>query len=209
MAQPWHAFACARRGGETGVTADRDKIEFRLFRSSSIFNITLREELFSLPKQNQTMHPYPGFTALVTWVKFRGEKLKATLPLETRSRWDWSYWKHMLINQIVTLKLECTCRSFLDKASYYVRVLLHSLCWHLLRTRKLSTSPQTVKQLYWHSRTKDEISSDTALGHRSHGLLLVGSWGWGEDHVDNRVQEHTCVCACVRARACLCKRGCV
>ena len=38
--------------GKTGVTADRDKIEFRLFNSSSIFNITLREELFSLPKQN-------------------------------------------------------------------------------------------------------------------------------------------------------------
>ena len=33
--------------GKTGVTADRDKIEFRLFNSSSIFNITLREELFS------------------------------------------------------------------------------------------------------------------------------------------------------------------
>jgi len=28
--------------GKTGVTADRDKIEFRLFNSSSIFNITLR-----------------------------------------------------------------------------------------------------------------------------------------------------------------------
>ena len=32
--------------GKTGVTADRDKIEFRMFNSSSIFNITLREELF-------------------------------------------------------------------------------------------------------------------------------------------------------------------
>jgi len=31
--------------GKTEVTADRDKIEFRLFNSSSIFNITLREEL--------------------------------------------------------------------------------------------------------------------------------------------------------------------
>ena len=38
--------------GKTGVTADRDKIEFRLFNSKSIFNITLREELFSLPKRN-------------------------------------------------------------------------------------------------------------------------------------------------------------
>jgi len=28
--------------GKTGVTADRDKIEFRLFNSSSILNITLR-----------------------------------------------------------------------------------------------------------------------------------------------------------------------
>jgi len=33
--------------GKTGVTADRDKIEFRLFNNSSIFNIILREELFS------------------------------------------------------------------------------------------------------------------------------------------------------------------
>ena len=38
------ACVCA---GKTGVMADRDKIEFRLFISSSIFNITLREELFS------------------------------------------------------------------------------------------------------------------------------------------------------------------
>ena len=37
-----------QEGGKTGVTADRDKIEFRLFNYSSIFNITLREELFSL-----------------------------------------------------------------------------------------------------------------------------------------------------------------
>ena len=52
--------------GKTEVTADRDKIEFRLFNSSSIFNMTLREELFSLPKRNQTMNSYPGFMALVT-----------------------------------------------------------------------------------------------------------------------------------------------
>ena len=32
--------------GKTGVTADRDKIEFGLFNSSLIFNITLREELY-------------------------------------------------------------------------------------------------------------------------------------------------------------------
>ena len=38
--------------GKTGVTADRDKIEFRLFNSGSIFNVTLREELFSSPKGN-------------------------------------------------------------------------------------------------------------------------------------------------------------
>jgi len=31
--------------------ADRDKIEFRLFNSNSIFNITLLEELLSSPKQ--------------------------------------------------------------------------------------------------------------------------------------------------------------
>ena len=52
--------------GKTGVTADRDKIEFRLFNSSSIFNITLREELFSLPKQNPIVYSCPGFMALVT-----------------------------------------------------------------------------------------------------------------------------------------------
>ena len=46
------AAGCSGSPGKTGVTADRDKIEFRLFNSSSIFNITLREELFSLPKQN-------------------------------------------------------------------------------------------------------------------------------------------------------------
>jgi len=37
-----------KRKGKTGVTADSD----RMFNSSSIFDITLREELFSLPKQN-------------------------------------------------------------------------------------------------------------------------------------------------------------
>jgi len=42
--------------GKTGVTADRDKIEFRLFNSSSIFNINLREELlFTVAKQ---IHAY-------------------------------------------------------------------------------------------------------------------------------------------------------
>ena len=50
-----HAFACAREIGKAGVTADRDKIEPRLFISSSIFNITLREELFSLPKIKPNM----------------------------------------------------------------------------------------------------------------------------------------------------------
>ena len=47
---------------KTGVTADRDKIEFRLFNSGSIFKITLREELFSSPKQNQ-----PSCLVLVSW----------------------------------------------------------------------------------------------------------------------------------------------
>jgi len=41
--------------GKTGVTANRDKIEFRLFNSSSIFNITLREELLSSLK-HKTNH---------------------------------------------------------------------------------------------------------------------------------------------------------
>jgi len=68
--------------GKTEVTADRDKIQFRLFNSSSIFNITLLKELFSLPKKTQTMHFYPGFMALVTWVKFLGEKLGLKIELE-------------------------------------------------------------------------------------------------------------------------------
>jgi len=59
------ADALTKRG-KTGVTADRDKIEFRLFNSSSIFNITLREELFSLPKQNLIMNSCPGFMTLVS-----------------------------------------------------------------------------------------------------------------------------------------------
>jgi len=50
------------KSGKTGVTADRDKIEFRLFNSSSIFDISLREELFSLPKQTQ-----PCILVLVSW----------------------------------------------------------------------------------------------------------------------------------------------
>jgi len=54
--------AVSRTPGKTKVTADRDKIEFRLFNSSSIFNITLREELFSLPKKNQ-----PCCLVLVSW----------------------------------------------------------------------------------------------------------------------------------------------
>jgi len=45
--------------GKTGVTADRDKIEFRLFNSSSIFHITLREELFSY--RSKTNH------AVLSW----------------------------------------------------------------------------------------------------------------------------------------------
>jgi len=61
-----HVFFVRMRAEKTGVTADRDKIEFRLFNSSSIFNITLREELFSLPKQNQIMNYFSGFMALVT-----------------------------------------------------------------------------------------------------------------------------------------------
>ena len=35
---------------KTKVTADRDKIEFRLFSSSSIFNITNQEDVISSPK---------------------------------------------------------------------------------------------------------------------------------------------------------------
>ena len=51
---------------KTGVTADRDKIEFRLFNSSLIFYIILREELLYSLKQNQIMHTCPDFMVLVT-----------------------------------------------------------------------------------------------------------------------------------------------
>jgi len=57
-----HVCVCKYVSGKTGVTADRDKIEFRLFNSSSIFNMTLREDLFSSPKQNQ-----PCCLVLVSW----------------------------------------------------------------------------------------------------------------------------------------------
>ena len=47
--------------GKTRVTADRDKIEFRLFNSSSIFNITLREELFFYRNKSKSC------VVLVSW----------------------------------------------------------------------------------------------------------------------------------------------
>ena len=53
------------RLGKTGVTAERDKIEFRLFNSSSIFNITLREELFSYWSKTT-----PCILILVSWRGF-------------------------------------------------------------------------------------------------------------------------------------------
>ena len=83
MAQPRNAFACARGRGKTRVTADRDKIEFTLFNSSSILNITLRElwRVILFTEAKPTMLSCTGFMALVTWVKFLGEKLKATIPL--------------------------------------------------------------------------------------------------------------------------------
>jgi len=81
--------------GKTGVTADRDKIEFRLFNSSSIFNITLREELLSSPKQKISHgssfcfhgasrlsrapwsevddHPFPGDEPSVTLAQLHSE----------------------------------------------------------------------------------------------------------------------------------------
>ena len=39
---------------------------------SSIFNITLREELFSLPQQTPTMHSCPGHLSQVPWREFEG-----------------------------------------------------------------------------------------------------------------------------------------
>jgi len=79
---------CARRRGETGVTVDRDKIEFMLFNFSSIFNITLREEVLSSRKQNPIMPLCPVFMALVTWVEHLGEKLKDTIPLPYGDAWQ-------------------------------------------------------------------------------------------------------------------------
>ena len=44
----WLSHGMPRGRGKTGVTADRDKIEFRLFNFSSIFNLTLREDSINL-----------------------------------------------------------------------------------------------------------------------------------------------------------------
>ena len=74
MAQPRHAFACARGRGKTGVSTDRDKIEFRLFNSSSIFNITLREELFSYRSKTTPWSWFHGASHLsqVPWREVEG-----------------------------------------------------------------------------------------------------------------------------------------
>jgi len=46
------ACLCLRQGErEIGVTVDRDKIEFGLFSSSSIFTLTLHEEVTSSPRK--------------------------------------------------------------------------------------------------------------------------------------------------------------
>jgi len=59
---PAHVYELTAQIGKTGVTADRDKIEFRLFNSSSIFNITLREEIFSYRSETT-----PCILILVSW----------------------------------------------------------------------------------------------------------------------------------------------
>jgi len=62
------------------ATAYLDKIEFRLLNSSSIFNITLREELLSSPKQ-KTHHTYLSWFHGASHREFLGEKWKATVRL--------------------------------------------------------------------------------------------------------------------------------
>ena len=69
--------------GKTGVTADRDKIQFRLFNSCSIFNITLCEELFSFTEakiNHAFLSWFCGASHLsqVPWREFEGHYSPST-----------------------------------------------------------------------------------------------------------------------------------
>jgi len=78
VAQPWHAFACARGRGKTGVTVTVTGLSLSCFSSSSIFNKTLREES-SLHRSEFPIHVHgPVFMALcrlsrVPWSEVEGQ----------------------------------------------------------------------------------------------------------------------------------------
>jgi len=78
VAQPRHAFACARGRGKTGVTVTVSGLSLRCFSSSSIFNKTLREEPF-LYRSEFPLHVHgPVFMALcrlsrVPWSEVEGQ----------------------------------------------------------------------------------------------------------------------------------------
>ena len=64
VAQPRHAFACARGRGKTGVTVTVTGLSLSCFSSISIFNTTLREEP-SLHRSEFPIHVHgPVFMAL-------------------------------------------------------------------------------------------------------------------------------------------------
>jgi len=100
-------FTVSCPSGKTGVTADRDKIEFRLFNSSSIFNITLREELFSLPKKKTILSrsavtPVFLHHAVRLWRSPRRWPRGATNPVQIRwkshvsSPLSWGRWPSLI-----------------------------------------------------------------------------------------------------------------
>jgi len=68
------------RGVRTLVTADRDKMEFRLFNSSSIFDITLRRIiLLTEAKLNHTLSWFHGASHL-SQVPWREVELPSLFP---------------------------------------------------------------------------------------------------------------------------------
>ena len=91
VAQPRHAFACARGRGKTGVTVTVTGLSLRYFSSSSIFNKTLREEP-SLHRSDFPIHVHgPVFMALcrlsrVPWSEVEGKLLLDVGYCERRDR---------------------------------------------------------------------------------------------------------------------------
>jgi hypothetical protein len=88
VAQPRHAFACARGRGKTGVTVTVTGLSLRCFSSSSIFNKTLREEP-SLHRSEFPIHVHgPVFMALcrlsrVPWSEVEGQTSPGDEPTVT------------------------------------------------------------------------------------------------------------------------------